>query len=277
MALAQSGSTDWQGERGEKWLGQLTGMEAMLQPVDGPLFAALQLDAAYRIAEIGCGGGGTSIALLKKAPAGSVIHGFDISPALIEAAQKREPAIKFEVADMAKAAPEQAYDRLFSRFGIMFFDEPQAAFGNLARWLKPGGKFAFAVWGSPADNTWVTTVKDVTEQFVSIPKADPEAPGPFRYAKADTLLALLEHAGFSDLKVADWRGKLPVGGALSATAAADFAMGSFSAFAELLAAAGGNVMHEAKQVLAKRFSELESDGAVWLAARVHIVSGKRNG
>ncbi len=274
---AQPGSADWQGERGEKWLGQLTGMEAMLAPVDAPLFAALGLDAAYRIAEIGCGGGGTASDLARFAPAGNVIHGFDISPALIEAAQKREPTVKFAVADMAKALPEQPYDRLFSRFGVMFFDEPQAAFSNLFRWLKPGGQFAFAVWGPPADNEWIVAVRDIVASLVDIPRPDPEAPGPFRYAQEQKLIKLLQAAGFGDLKVSDWRGKLPVGGKLAASDAAVFALSSFSSFGELLAKAGPEKVSEAQRLLTARLAGIETAGSVLLGARVHIVTGKRNG
>jgi trans-aconitate methyltransferase len=152
-----SAASDWATARGEKWRTQLVGMEATLTPVDEPLIRALHLDVPCRIADIGCGGGGTTLEILRRAPVGSVVHGFDISPALIELALARKPsderAIAFETADMATAtAPEKPYDRLVSRFGIMFFDDPTAAFGNLVRWLAPVGRFAFAAWGPLAAN-----------------------------------------------------------------------------------------------------------------------------
>jgi SAM-dependent methyltransferase len=167
-------ASDWTAARGEKWRAQLAGMEAMLTPVDEPLIRALNLDAPCRIADIGCGGGGTTLEILRRAPAGSVVHGFDLSPALIELARscKRsdERAIGFEIADMATAtAPEKPYDRLVSRFGIMFFDDPLAAFANLVRWLAPGGRFAFAVWGRPAENPWMTSVRQVVAEIIPLP------------------------------------------------------------------------------------------------------------
>src|SRR4051812_4405396 len=98
-------ASDWGAARGDKWRSQLAGMEAMLAPVDAPLIAALALDAPCTIAEVGCGGGATALEILRRAPAGSVVHGFDISAALIEVARHRaasEPrAIAFELADMA--------------------------------------------------------------------------------------------------------------------------------------------------------------------------------
>lgn len=174
-------ANEWTAARGEKWLAQLAGMEAMLAPVDEPLISALNLDAPLRIADFGCGGGGTTMEILRQAPAGSVVHGFDVSPALIELARSRkrsdDSSLAFEIADIATNVPQQLYDRLVSRFGIMFFDDPPAAFANLARWLAPGGRFAFAVWGSPAGNPWMTTVRQAVAEVIDLPAADPEAQG----------------------------------------------------------------------------------------------------
>jgi trans-aconitate methyltransferase len=102
-----------------------------------------------RIADIGCGGGATTLEVLRRAPTGSVVHGFDLSPASIELARSRkrsdERAIAFEIANMVAAvAPETPYDRLGSRFAIMFFDDPVAAFANLVGWFAHGGRFASA-------------------------------------------------------------------------------------------------------------------------------------
>ncbi|MEP6963700.1 MAG: class I SAM-dependent methyltransferase [Acidobacteriota bacterium] len=273
-------ASDWAGERGEKWRRQMDGLEAMIAPVDEPLIRALQLDAPYRIADIGCGGGGVTLEVLRRAPAGSVVHGFDISAALIEAARARVPAderaVAFEVADMATAAaPAVLYDRLVSRFGIMFFDDPAGAFGNIAKWLAPGGRFAFAVWGRPAENPWRTSLRDATAGIIETPPLDPEAPGPFRYGVTDKLLALLERAGLGELEVRDWRGGLPIGGGLPAAEAARFALEAFSTGGETLAEAGEGAVQDARVALAGLFAGHERDGAVWMDACVHIVTGVR--
>jgi SAM-dependent methyltransferase len=264
-----------------KWLVQLSGMEAMLAPINEPLIRALQLDAPFRIAEVGCGGGGTALELLRRARTGSVVNGFDISPALIEVARRRagpgQPAIAFETADMATAAPKQPYDRLVSRFGIMFFDDAVAAFTNLARWLAPGGRFAFAAWGPTADNPWMTSVRDAAAEVVDLPKPDPEAPGAFRYADADKLLAVLARAGFGELEANDWRGLLPLGGGLSPAEAATFALATFASFGELLAKAGDEALTKARQSLTARLSRHQQDGLVLMDARVHLFTGARPG
>ena len=272
-------ASDWTAARGEKWRTQSAGMEAMLKPVDEPLIRALGLDAPCRIADVGCGAGGTTLELLRRAPAGSVVHGFDISPALIESARARKPsderAIAFEIADMATAiAPEEFYDRLVSRFGIMFFDDPLVAFRNLFRWLAPGGRFAFAVWGPPAENPWMTTIREVAAEIIDLPPPDFEAPGPFRYADADKLLTLLDQSGLGELDVDDWRGALPIGGGLPAAEAANFAIAS-SSIGDVLAEAGDQALKAARQSLTARLSKYQQDGTVQMDACVHIVTGTR--
>jgi SAM-dependent methyltransferase len=272
-------ASDWADARGEKWRDQLSGMEAMLAPVDEPLIKALRLDAPYRIADIGCGGGGTTIEILRQAPAGSVVCGFDISPALIDTARARarsdERDIAFAVVDVATApAPEKSYDRLVSRFGVMFYDDPPAAFGNLVRWLAPGGRFAFAVWGPQAENPWMTSMREVVAEIINAPPPDPEAPGPFRYAVADKLITLLNQAGFGDLDARDWRGALAIGGGLPAAEAANFALAS-SSVGELLDEAGAEALDEARRSLTARFSHHQKDGVVRMDACVHIFTGAR--
>jgi SAM-dependent methyltransferase len=270
---------DWSATRGAKWRAQLTGMEAMLKPIDEPLIDALRLDGPHRIADVGCGGGGTTLEVLRRAPAGSVVHGFDISPELIESARARAgsdaQAVAFTVADITTATPDAPYDRMLSRFGVMFFDEPQAAFANLARWLAPGGRLAFAVWGPPADNPWMTSVRDVVAAIVDVPAPEPDAPGPFRYADAGKLGVLLERAGLGEVGVRDWRGSLAIGGGLLPAEAAHFALDAFSSFGDLLAQAGGKALSDARRSLTARFSRSETNGAVRMDACVRIVTGAR--
>lgn len=270
---------DWAAARSDKWRRQLAGLEAMLAPIDEPLIKALALTAPVRIADVGCGSGATTLEVCRRAPAGSVAHGLDLSPALIEVARRRhdthDSSVAFDVADMGTMAPpEQRYDRLISRLGVMFFNDPPAAFVNLRRWLVPGGRFAFAVWGPVVDNVWMTAVRAAVAEAIDLAPIEPSAPGPFRYGDVVPLVSLLVRAGFVDVAVTDWRQALPIGGRLPAPDAAQFALASFSSFAELLSHAGGDAPTRARRALAARFTPYEQEGVVLMPARVHIVTGR---
>jgi len=91
---------------------------------------------------------------------------------------------------------------VFSRFGVMFFADPQAAFGNLARSLRRGGRLAFVCWRTFEENPWINVAFAALREIV--PEAAPppvEGPGPFAFADADRMTALLAAAGFEDVSV----------------------------------------------------------------------------
>jgi SAM-dependent methyltransferase len=269
---------DWAAARSEKWRRHLAGLETMLAPVDGPLIDALSLDAPVRVVDAGCGSGATTVEALRRAPAGSVVHGFDLSPALIEVARRRQaeqgPSLAFDVADMGvDPPPGQRYDRLVSRFGVMFFKDPLSAFANLRCWLVPRGRFAFAVWGPVEDNPWMAASRAAVEETIGHAPNPASEPGAFRYGDVAPLLSLLARAGFVDVTAASVRLALPVGGRLSAPDAARFALSAFSTFADQLSKAGGDATDRACDALTARFQPYEQNGAVVSPARVHIVSG----
>jgi len=271
-------SSEWAADRGAKWNAHVAGLEAMLRPIDEPLTRALRLDAPCRIADVGCGGGGATAEVARRAPPGSVVHGFDISPDLVASARTRHESkaqtLDFGVADVATAlAPDVLYDRLVSRFGILFFDDPATAFANLVCWLAPGGRVAFAVWGPSDENPWTSSMSEVVAAFIDLPRPASDAPGAFRYADADNLVALLGESGLSHLDVHEWQGALSLGGGLAAAEAAHFALAS-SSVGELVADAGDDVLDEVRHVLSTRFARYEQGGVVRMDACVHIVTGQ---
>ncbi|TVV76453.1 class I SAM-dependent methyltransferase [Sphingomonas solaris] len=272
MVATQSPSSQtWAETRGAKWRDQLDPMEAMLAPIDAPLIAALHLSDHLRIAEIGAGGGATTRAIAAAAP-GSTIEGFDISPDLIGAAKARVGGVaRFTLADVADFRPAERFDRLVSRFGVMFFEAPEHAFANLIQWLLPGGTLAFAVWGPGQDVAFMASVREAVAAVIDLPQPDPDAPGPCRYGDPSRLLALLEAAGFCDCAARTWRGDLQVGGGMAPDAAAEFLLASSSAAAPL-ADAGAREQARARERLAAVCAANLRDGIVWMPARVEIIT-----
>lgn len=265
---------DWANTRGALWRDQLDGMEAMLAPVDVPLIAALAMDGPCRIADIGCGGGATTQGIAAVAPAGSVAEGFDISPDLVAAATRRaEGRLTFTVADAGSYRPAVPFDRLTSRFGVMFFADPRAAFANLARWLAPGGRLAFAVWGPGPQVTFMAAVKQAMAGVIDAPPAEPDTPNPCRYGEPEGLLALLRDAGLRDVTSHAWLGELNVGGGMGAAQAAAFLLASSSGAAPVREA-GEAVQARVLDRLAELCGQYQRDGAVWMPATVNIVTAR---
>jgi SAM-dependent methyltransferase len=265
---------DWAGGRGAQWRDQLEGMEAMLAPVDAPLIEALALDRPTRIGEIACGGGGTTRALAEAAPAGSEITGFDISPDLVAAANARAGDIaRFVEADVAAWRPEQPFERLVSRFGVMFFEDPEAAFANLRHWLAPGGRLAFAVWGPPAEVGFMAQIRATIATVIDIPPADPDAPSPVRYGNPARLIALLDAAGFEGATSQTWLGDLPVPGA-TPEQAADFLLESSSMATAPLRDASAEVRDGVRARMAEACAGHWKDGRVQMPVRVEIVTAR---
>ena len=275
--VANVSASDWSTDRGVAWRESMGPLEAMLAPVNTPLLKALNLDAPYEIADIGCGGGETSLAIAENAHPGSTVTGFDISPALIEAAQSKEThgevPVKFQVQDAGQPLSNAAqFDRLTSRFGIMFFPEADQAFANIAQWLKPNGRFAFAVWGPSAENPWMSGIRSILSNHIELPTPEPHAPGPFLYQDASSFVKLLERSGFSNAKSMSWRDQLSIGGGLDAAAAADFALTAFSV-GQLLKKSDQTTVQAAQADLAALFSNHVVNEHVRMDAHVHIVTG----
>jgi SAM-dependent methyltransferase len=158
---------------------------------------------------------------------------------LVAAARKRAEGltnIRFLNADAATVRLEEPpFDRLFSRFGSMFFTDPARAFANLRHLVRDGGRADFAVWAPATENEWVAAMMEVLGRHIALPAPVPDAPGPFSLADPDHMRGLLTGGGFRTVDFTRWRGKQNIGGDRATPAeAAAFALSALS-FAEALA------------------------------------------
>lgn len=211
-------SEDWAGEMGAKWLANLARFEDMIAPIGEVLLKQADYKPGERVLDIGCGGGGTTIAIAQTvAPSGEVL-GIDISPDLTTASTQRAKDagvgnISFNCADAATIQlADTPFDRLFSRFGSMFFPEPHKAFANLHNLLHPGARIDLAVWGPPRENLWIMEMMGTVRRYVEIPPAIPRSPGPFAFEDLDYLNEILASGGFSNVNVSAYQGLQPIGG-----------------------------------------------------------------
>lgn len=132
----------------------------------------------------------------------------------------------FQVADAGSVElPEGRFDIPFSRFGVMFFDEPTRAFAHMRRALQPGGRVAFICWRSAAENDWMRLPMDAIKGIVP-PAAppDPDAPGPFSFGDRRRVAHILMAAGFTDIAIVPFDASVPFGKGATRDAAIDDAV-----------------------------------------------------
>jgi SAM-dependent methyltransferase len=96
--------------------------------------------------------------------------------------------------------PDNSFDVVVSRLGVMFFPDPVAAFREMLRVLRPNGRMAFAVWGKSDVNPFCYLVTRVLDQHVKSPAADLDAPNAFRFAEPGKLVNVMKQAGAVDVE-----------------------------------------------------------------------------
>jgi SAM-dependent methyltransferase len=148
-----TGLESWSGDRAARWVRQSAGIEAQLAPVSVELFAAAAIAPGEAVLDVGCGTGPTTRQAARAAGGDGRVTGLDLSDDMLTAAASvpAEPGsapIDWLRADGSTWAPPEPapYDVVISRFGVMFFSDPLAAFTNFARATKPGGRLVIAVW-----------------------------------------------------------------------------------------------------------------------------------
>lgn len=276
---AKHAAENWKGQVGDRWLKYVDQFEAMLLAIGEAVIAEAGFKGDENVADIGCGGGATSFAIARLLGDGGQVTGVDIAPQLIDEAVKRAASqglsnAHFECGDGQVFTPSRApFDRLFSRFGVMFFDDTLAAFTNMRSWLKPGGEMVFATWAAPQFNPWMTQMGGITAKYVAVPPQDPEGPGPFRLTDESATKAMMEQAGFSNITIRRWEGDQYIGGKGSSPEdALQYALNGLE-IGKALADLDEATKAQAVQELTELFESNYRDGSVTLQASALFVRG----
>lgn len=200
------------------WVDEQARYDGTLEPFVEIILDGAALGRTDGVLDVGCGCGATTLAAARAATDGRA-HGVDLSVAMLERARAdaRRADIgnaTFEQAD-AQVHPFEraAFDAVISRFGIMFFADPVAAFSNLRRATTPGGRLAFVCWQSMLANDWQLVPSAALARHVPPPEAAPPgAPGMYAFADADRPREVLEAAGWQHVDVQSRQTSLLVGG-----------------------------------------------------------------
>jgi SAM-dependent methyltransferase len=193
----------WDGPDGEFWVTHQARLDSIIAPYHEQLMATAAITAGERVLDIGCGNGLTSRDAARATGEHGDVLGVDLSGAMLaRAAQAAKDEglgnVRFEPGDaQVFPFPDGHFDLVMSRFGVMFFGDPVAAFTNIAAALRPGGRLVMLVWGPVADNEWVTAMLDALALGRDLPAPPPGAPGPFSLADQDVARQVLTDAGFT--------------------------------------------------------------------------------
>jgi SAM-dependent methyltransferase len=196
----------WDGDEGAFWAAHADHFDRSVAAYHDALMDAVAVGRSDRVLDVGCGTGQVARDAARVAVAGSVL-GVDLSAAMLDVARQRAAAdglsnVTFEQSDAQVHRFEAgAFDVAVSRTGAMFFGDKVAAFRNIARALRPGGRLVLLTWQSPPGNEWLREFSTAMAAGRDLPAPPPDAPGPFSLSEPARMEALLRDAGFADVTV----------------------------------------------------------------------------
>ncbi len=293
----ETGTDQWSGDRVERWLRQAAGLEVQLQPVSDALFVAARLSPGESVLDVGCGTGPTTYAAARAVGPTGRVCGLDVSGQMLSAAAASTAhpddaavaSMEWIEADAVTWEPEELqYDVVLSRFGVMFFSDPPAAFANLAHATRAGGRLAFAAWQRRDESALFSVPLHATlgalrsrgigstasgvdfDEFIA---ADSE--GPFSLQDPVATASLLHRAGWSDIEVEQRVLVLPFAGGAFPAAAAEAAV-DFGPTRLVLSGMDDDSVRAAKEAIRVAFSEhADGNGLVMLSGAINLVTATR--
>ncbi|APA88237.1 class I SAM-dependent methyltransferase [Paraburkholderia sprentiae WSM5005] len=197
----------WNGSAGRAWIAEQAVLDQMFKPLEELLVDMMGAGAGLRVLDVGCGTGATTLAAARRLGANGHCIGIDVSAPMITVARRRaereNSTASFVCADAQTHAFEPAsFNRIMSRFGIMFFENPSLAFANLRCAAKDGAGLRCIAWRSAEDNPFMTTAERAAAPLLpNLPARRPDAPGQFSFADPHRVSAILEESGWAEIDI----------------------------------------------------------------------------
>ena len=260
-------SEEWNGEMGVRWATHFRDFDRMIGVFGDQALQAAAPTLGERALDVGCGCGTTTLSLARSVGDAGQALGVDISPQMLEVARARASGegltnVSFTEADAAIAALPIEVDLVFSRFGVMFFNDPVAAFANIRARMRLGARLAFVCWREPAANPWSTAPARAVRDALKLAPvdADPEAPGPFAFANSDRVGRILDSGGFKDIRFRQFDAPVHMGQTLDEAVDSVMCAGPVSRLLRNLSPDDAGIAKQA--VEAELTGGLQADGSV---------------
>jgi SAM-dependent methyltransferase len=272
----------WNGMAGARWVTHQEKLDASIGGIGADAMSRAQVKEGERVVDVGCGCGHTTLDIAHQVGTSGKVLGVDISTPMLDLARSRMDDAEINHVHFANADAEthkfddDQFDLLFSRFGVMFFGDPVAAFRNLGSVLGSGGRLVFVCWRSPEDNPWLVQPAKVAGEHIELPpRAGPGEPGPFAFADPDRVKRILASAGFDNIELEQRDGDLQLGGPQSLDDAVDFALKlgpSAMPLAEADAETAETVIQSVRTFLEPHYtgSAVEMPSSAWIVTASRI-------
>jgi SAM-dependent methyltransferase len=272
----------WNDTAGAKWTAFQEVLDEQLRALGRRAMDRAAVAPHERVIDVGCGCGDTTIELGRRVGPDGTVVGIDLSTPMLEraVAQARAaqlPNVRFETADaQTHRFPSGQCDLVFSRFGVMFFADPAAAFSNLGTALRPGGRVAFVCWQSLLENPWLSVPLQVAARYITLPPPPaPGTPGPFSFADAERVRTILARAGFAEIAFADLREVLTIGGGASLDRTVVFLLEGVGPTSAALREADPAVRPKVAAAVREALAPFQTEAGVQMGSAAWIVTARR--
>ena len=270
----------WSGAGGDVWVNKQREMDIMLNPLGQKAIDKLELGSQKTVLDIGCGCGATTFEIAKSNPEGQVI-GIDISIPMLNQASlcSAEMSISnadFQVKDVQTDKLESEYfDVAFSRFGVMFFEDPFEAFENIYQALKHDGQLSFVCWQNASLNPWQSLSIQVIKEYLDLPAPPPKSPGPFAFEDKEYIEEILSESNFKEIKIDDNQEEIVMFSGKSIREACEDYLTINPVVTEMLKSSGEDLRETILTALMEKFSSYHKDDGLHFPSATWIVTAKK--
>ena len=270
----------WSGAGGDVWVEKQREMDIMLNPLGQKAIEQLILKENTKILDIGCGCGATTIEIAKMIPQGHVT-GLDISIPMLDRAEEFASEmslsnIDFHVKDVqTEEINSNSYDIAFSRFGVMFFEDPYEAFKNINQAIKENGQLVFVCWQHPSLNPWQSLSLQVIKEYLDLPSPPPKSPGPFAFEDKDYIEDILKGSDFKEISIADNQEDIVMFSGKSIREACEDYLTINPVVTEMLKNSGNELKEEILEALIAKFSSFHNNDGLLFPSATWIVSATK--